>query len=276
MKAGLQNRVGIQHQFSPDRILAYGFGFACSLVLLLAVLGCAQVIKPLETKKGEVVNKYPHDPTAFTQGLVFYNGYLYEGTGQKGRSLLRKVKLEDGKDVVPPVPLSPDYFGEGITILNDKIYQLTWQDNYCLVYDVNTLELLGHFVYEFEGWGLTTDGNELILSDGTPTIRFIDPETFKVTKKLDVTDRRQRLKSLNELEWIDGEIWANIWYEDRIARISPDTGAVLGWVDLQHIYPQNRRHRESVMNGIAYDPDTKRIFVTGKNWPHLFEIRIPK
>ena len=269
--AKLNSITGIRCRYSANCI-----GLATLLAIVISVTGCAQGIRPVETKRGEVVREYPHDPSAFTQGLVYYQGYLYEGTGQKGRSVLRKVNLEDGKDAVPPVPLNEQYFGEGITILNDKIYQLTWQDNYCLVYDAKTLEYTGHFIYEFEGWGLTNDGKQLILSDGTPTIRFIDPETFKVTKRFDVTERNQRLKSLNELEWIDGEIWANIWYEDRIARISPENGAVLGWVDLRHIYPQKLRYKESVMNGIAYDPETKRIFITGKNWPKLFEIRVSR
>ena len=258
------------------RLSVNSIGLATVLVILIAVTGCAQPIKPLETKRGEVVKQYPHDPSAFTQGLVFYDGFLFEGTGQKGRSRLRKVNLQDGTDAVAPVSLNQEYFGEGITILNGKIYQLTWQDYYCLVYDVKTLEMIGHFVYEYEGWGLTNDGKQLILSDGTPTLRFIDPDTFQVTRRIDVTERKQRLKSLNELEFIEGEIWANIWYEDRIARISPETGVVTGWVDLRHIYPQNRRNRESVKNGIADDPEQKRIFITGKNWPPLFEIRIPK
>lgn len=269
--AKLNSSTGIRRRYS-----AHCIGLATLLAIAISVTGCAQGIRPVETKRGEVVREYPHDPSAFTQGLVYYQGYLYEGTGQKGRSLLRKVNLEDGKDAVPPVPLNEQYFGEGITILNDKIYQLTWQDHYCLVYDAKTLEYTGHFIYEFEGWGLTNDGKQLILSDGTPTIRFIDPETFKVTKRFNVTERNQRLKSLNELEWIDGEIWANIWYEDRIARISPENGAVLGWVDLRHIYPQKLRYKESVMNGIAYDPETKRIFITGKNWPKLFEIQVAR
>jgi glutaminyl-peptide cyclotransferase len=245
-----------------------------SIVALLGLVGCVQAVKPGGTQKGDVVKQYPHDPSAFTQGLIFHDGVLYEGTGQKGYSLLRKVNLEDGHDLVPPVPLDANYFGEGITILNDKIYQLTWQDHYCLVYDLATMTLTHHFVYEYEGWGITNNGRELIVSDGTATLRFVDPESFKTIRKVDALDRGKRIKSLNELEWIEGEIWANVWYEDRIARISPETGFVTGWLDLSHIYPKAKRPHESVMNGIAYDAKEKRIFITGKNWPHLFEVKV--
>lgn len=247
-------------------------------LLLVFLTSCSAVAKnpgnnaSAQTERAEVVATFPHDRDAFTQGLVFHDGVLYEGTGQKGKSTLRKVSLEDG-EVLDSRSLDAYYFGEGITILGDSIYQLTWKENTCFVYDLSSLNYKKHFQYLTEGWGLTNDGTHLILSDGSSSLRFIDPDSFKEVRKIQVTDRNRKVKNLNELEWVEGEIWANIWYEDRIARIDPNTGAVLGWVDLRHIYPQNQRHQEAVMNGIAYDEKSKRLFITGKNWPNLFEIR---
>lgn len=248
----------------------------CGCFLLAGVVSCSQGPKKgATTAKAEVVKVYPHDADAFTQGLAFHNGVLYEGTGQRGRSTLRKVSIEDGK-VLLAVSLDPRYFGEGVTILGKSIYQITWQEHTGFVYDLETMQYQRSFQFIQEGWGLTDDEENLIMSDGTAVIRFIDPNTFREIRKIQVKDGNTRIKNLNELEWVDGEIWANIWYEDRIARISPKDGTVLGWIDASHIYPQSGRDREAVMNGIAIDPESKRIFVTGKNWPNLFEIRLPE
>lgn len=221
----------------------------------------------------EVVARYPHDPSAFTQGLAIEDGELYESTGQYGASSLRLVDLESGR-VERLVGLPRNYFGEGIAIANGRIYQLTWQSRTGLVYDLETFEPLERFSYSGEGWGITYDGTHLIVSDGTSTLRFLDPERFEVVRRISVTDAGTPVTRLNELEYIDGEVWANIWYEDRIVRIAPEDGRVLGWLDLSHVYPAAQRNREQVLNGIAHDRDSDRIFVTGKNWPALFEVRI--
>jgi glutaminyl-peptide cyclotransferase len=224
-----------------------------------------------------VVHEYPHDPGAYTQGLVFHDGLLYEGTGKYGESTLRKVELESGR-VLQHVPLSPRHFGEGITIWNDEILQLTWRERAGLIYDLETLRPTGRtFRYAGEGWGLTHDGQHLILSDGTSVLRFLDPETFEVVRRLAVRSGRQRIIHLNELEYIDGEIFANIWKKDYLARISPRTGEVLGWVDLRGLWPRGvPRDVDQVLNGIAYDAPSGRLFVTGKNWPRLYEIELVK
>jgi len=221
-----------------------------------------------------VINTFPHDPQAFSQGLAVAEGTLYEGTGQNGESSLREVDLVTGR-VQRFVPLANDYFGEGVTVLGDRIYQVTWKNRLGLIYDRKTLAPVSSFRYTGEGWGLTTDGEQLILSDGTSVIRFLDTKSFEVTKRIDVRAAGQRVDKLNELEFIDGEIWANIWYADRIARISPKTGEVTGWVDLSTLYPvRDRPSREHVLNGIAYDATAKRLFVTGKLWPKLYEISV--
>lgn len=222
----------------------------------------------------KIVAAYPHDPAAFTQGLAFgADGTLYEGTGQYGASSLRRVDPSTGR-VEKIRPLNPRYFGEGITVLDGRIYQLTWQHELGIVYDAATFEVLQTFPYEGEGWGLTHDGNHLILSDGTATLRFYDPETFKLVRSVDVRDGDRPIARLNELEYVDGEIWSNVWYEDRIARISPRDGAVLGWIDLSTLHPPAARGPDAVLNGIAYDPASERLFVTGKYWPELFEIEV--
>jgi glutamine cyclotransferase len=220
-----------------------------------------------------VVASYPHDPQAFTQGLIYVNQQLYEGTGEKGRSTLRKVDLQTGR-VQAQVPLTDDYFGEGITILGNRLYQLTWKNRLGIVYDADTLQPLTTFRYDGEGWGLTTDGQHLILSDGTAVLRFLDPKTFEVARRLTVRTRTGPVKQLNELEYVEGEILANLWYQDRIARIDPHTGDVRGWIDLSTLYPAAQRGREDVLNGIAYDAEGKRLFVTGKHWPRLYHIEI--
>ena len=222
----------------------------------------------------QVLNTYPHDPEAFTQGLVYEDGVLYEGTGLNGRSSLRKVVLETGA-VVQIHEIDDDYFGEGITIFGDTIYQLTWQSQIGFIYEKASFAQVGEFYYPTEGWGLTHDGARLIMSDGTATIHFLDPQTLQETSTIMVTDNNGPVTRLNELEYVDGQIYANIWQTDRIARISPQTGQVLGWIDLSGLLSaEDRQQRVDVLNGIAYDAAGKRLFVTGKLWPKLFEIRI--
>lgn len=223
----------------------------------------------------EIVAVYPHDPNAFTQGLAIHAGQLYEGTGQYGASVLRRVDLTSGRPEKQRA-LPAQYFGEGIAILDGLVYQLTWQSGLVVVYDLETFELERTMRYDGEGWGLTHDGRQLIMSDGSATIRFRDPQTFAVTKEIEVRADGVPVNRLNELEYVDGEIWANIWYDDRIARISPASGEVLGFIDLGTLYPQTARGSEAVLNGIAYDAAAKRLFVTGKNWPQLFEIKLAR
>ncbi|OYT73271.1 MAG: glutamine cyclotransferase [Armatimonadetes bacterium CP1_7O] len=219
-----------------------------------------------------IVNTFPHDRNAFTQGLEFHNGYLYESTGLKGQSSLRKVELRTGR-VLQIHRLPQEYFAEGITLFGDRIYQLTWQNGVCFVYNANSFRQMTQFRYDGEGWGLTNDGKYLIMSDGSETITFRDPETFAEVRKITVRAQGKPVKNLNELEYIDGEIWANIWYSDMIARIDPQTGIVKAWVDMEGL-PVPNRGSEEVLNGIAYDRQNKRIFVTGKNWSKLFEIEL--
>jgi glutaminyl-peptide cyclotransferase len=220
----------------------------------------------------EVVQAYPHDPLAYTQGLVFDRGELLEGTGKYRESTLRRVDLESGR-VLQSVRLPSDAFGEGVTVRGGEVFQLTWRNQYGIVYDRSTLRELRRFRYSGEGWGLTHDGTHLILSDGSSTLRFLDPKTFRVVRQLMVRSGGRRVANLNELEYVRGEILANIWYKDYVARISPASGEVLGWIDLHTLVPDGL-DRESVANGIAYDAENDRLFVTGKNWPQLFEIRL--
>ncbi len=229
----------------------------------------------------EIVNTFKHDSKAFTQGLVFHNGFLYESTGQKGDSTVRKVEINSGR-VLQKQDLSDAYFAEGMTILNDRIYQVTWQENTAFVYDVNDFKLLKELKYQGEGWGLTDDGTNLIMSDGTHVIRIVDPETFKTTRTLVVLDENGKpLLDLNELEYVKGEIWANVWHSEKIGkpnhivRIDPNSGKLLGWINLQGISPDDvERDDENTLNGIAYDETSDRIFVTGKKWRNLYEIKL--
>ncbi|MBN1237014.1 MAG: glutaminyl-peptide cyclotransferase [Gammaproteobacteria bacterium] len=219
----------------------------------------------------EIVASFPHDPAAFTQGLVFHDGALYEGTGLYGSSSLREVDVATG-EVERQVTLPGRYFGEGIAVLGDRLYQLTWQKQTGFVYEVDSFEQVGSFSYSGEGWGLTHDGEHLIMSDGSESLRFLDPDSFDVVRTIRVRDEGRPVVRLNELEYIDGEIWANVWYDDRIARISPDSGEVVGWIDATAVYPSASRRRDHVLNGIAYDAASGRVFITGKNWPKLYEI----
>ncbi len=240
-------------------------------VVLSLLLTAAASAQPEYTFR--IIKDYPHDREAFTQGLVFRDGVLYEGTGLNGRSSLRKVKLETGV-VLQQKPLASEHFGEGIAILGNEVVQLTWQSHVAFVYDLATFRLLREFKYTGEGWGLTTNGREYFLSDGSSEIRVLDP-VFKEKRRIKVMAGTRAVDQLNELEWVEGEIYGNIWQTDRIARISPQTGKVVGWIDLRGLLsPMIRLDPGAVLNGIAYDPARKRLFVTGKLWPRLFEIAI--
>jgi glutaminyl-peptide cyclotransferase len=223
------------------------------------------------------VKTYPHDRAAFTQGLEYRDGFLWEGTGLVGRSTLRKVKLETGQ-VLQSFDLPQPFFGEGITVLPQQVLQLTRQSQTGFVYDKTNFRVVKSFSYPGEGWGMTNDGKQVYMSDGTAQIRVWDPISLKEIRRINVSDMGKPITQLNELEFVHGEIWANVWQSDRIARISPADGRVLGWVDLTDILPKaERTNSDAVLNGVAYDAVTDRIFVTGKLWPKLFEIKvIPK
>ncbi len=235
----------------------------------------------------EIVNTYKHDPTAFTEGLFYKDGFLYESTGEEGKSSLRKVELETGK-TVQKFDLPKADFGEGISPWEDKIYQLTWKDGLCRVFDAKTFKLIKELRYLGDGWGMTTDGKNLIMTDSTHVIRFLDPETMQSVRTVPVfREDGKPLMQINELEYIKGEIWANVWHSEEprilgkpnyIARIDPNSGKLLGWIDLANISPDDDvnsdERSENTLNGIAYDAEGDRIFVTGKNWKKLFEIKV--
>lgn len=257
--------------------------FSSLVVLSLAIGGCpwslgqtshrASTVAPPEYTF-TVVRVFPHDTSAYTQGLAYRDGFLYEGTGRNGQSSLRKVRLETG-EVVRQVNLGNEFFGEGIAIIKDQVFQLTWTSGVGFVYDLNTFRLLRRFSYTGEGWGLATDGRELFLSDATAEIRVLDPETFQVKRHIKAHDGSTAVDQLNELELVDGQIFANVWHTNRIARISPQTGEVVGWIDLTGLLSSvYRLEPEAVLNGIAYDSAGPRLFVTGKLWPSVFEIRL--
>jgi glutamine cyclotransferase len=229
-----------------------------------------------------IVRKWPHDRSAWTQGLDFDGGRLFEGTGLEGQSTLREISLDDDR-VLRKIDLAPTLFGEGITILGGRVFQLTWKSRRGFVYDLASFRRLDEFGYDGEGWGLTNDGTSLIMSDGTATLRFLDPRTFAVQRTVTVREDSGEVGKLNELEWVNGQVWANVWETHSVARIDPATGRVLGYVDLTGIFSETDRSRflppggESsidVLNGIAYDSTTNRLVVTGKNWPLLYEIRV--
>ena len=222
----------------------------------------------------EVVKIYPHDSLAFTQGLLFHDGFLYESTGLNGQSSLRKVDLATG-EVRQRVEVPATYFAEGLTLFNRRLYQLTWQSRLGFVYDLDSFQLQRNFNYRGEGWGLTNDGNQLVMSDGTNRLRFLDPETLDVKREVDVLDVDRPINLLNELEYVKGDLWSNIWQSDRLVRINMQSGAVTGWVNLAGLLSAEDRLRGTdVLNGIAYDERGDRLFVTGKLWPKLFEIRL--
>ncbi len=245
------------------------------LAAALLVAASAQAALPVYTYT--VVNAYPHDPRAFTEGLLYRQGFLYESTGLEGASSIRKVELKTGK-VLNGVNLPRDIFGEGISDWGDKLIGLTWKTQVGFVLDIEGFALKGRFDYPGEGWGLTHNATELIMSDGTAELRMLDPDTLKEKRRIKITAEGKPVDQLNELEWVDGEIFANIWQTDRIARIDPKTGHITGWIDLSGLLPQKEREgrQVDVLNGIAYDAAGKRLFVTGKLWPKLYEIKLKR
>jgi glutaminyl-peptide cyclotransferase len=258
------------------------------LLLLLAtqLTGCGEVgprdepfadtsvAGGVRTYRAVIVQGFPHDPQAFTQGLEYHGGYLYESIGREGRSALRRVDLTSGR-VLQEHRLDDQYFAEGLTILNDRIYQLTWKHGRGFVYDRETFAVLDSFSYTGEGWGLANDGTSLIMSDGTNVLRFLDPDTRAVTRTISVRRAGTPVTYLNELEYIDGQIWANVWMSEWIMRIDPQSGNVIGMIDAQRLRPTlGPTDRSDVLNGIAHDPETGRVFLTGKLWPRLFEVEI--
>ncbi len=240
---------------------------------LFPAVGIPQKTGPIPVLTVKLVRTYPHDPHAFTQGLEYYRGYLYESSGIAGQSTLRKVVLESGQ-VIQKVSVPPEYFGEGLTIFHDKIYQLTWLSKKGFIYDLRTFRQVGEFPYDSEGWGLTHDDKSLIMSDGTNKIRYIDPVSFAVTRTIELYAEGQGVVNLNELEYVKGEILANIWHSTRIARVDPRSGQVVAWIDLSSIVAKEPHREEEVLNGIAYVKSADRLFVTGKNWSKLFEIKL--
>jgi glutamine cyclotransferase len=258
--------------------LAFIFRRPCLLVLFLWTVAASTIAKPPvsgQVDDYQVVHAYPHDSKAFTQGLIYVDGHLYESTGLNGRSSLRMVELPTGR-VLQKYDLPAEYFGEGLTDWGSNLIQLTWRAHKGFVYDRFSFSLQRTFQYSGEGWGLTHDGTQLIMSDGTSYLRFLDPKSFRETRRVQVVDEAgHAIENLNELEYIHGEIYANIWQTDKIVRISPRTGKVLGWIDLNGIIDKREIEGSgAVLNGIAYDSRGDRLFVTGKLWPKLFEIRV--
>jgi glutamine cyclotransferase len=254
------------------------FLFAAAAAATLPVLPVQprRTPSPAPVSNYRVVHVFPHDSEAFTQGLVYLDGFLYEGTGLNGRSSIRKVRLENG-EVLQIQRLDAQYFGEGIAIVGNALFELTWQSEVGFIYDRASFQRTGTFTYKGEGWGLTHDGKRLIMSDGTAYLRFIDPATRKELSRIQVRDGGVPVERLNELEYVKGEVLANVWQTDRIARIAPSTGQVLGWIDVSGLLTareaQMAEAAGGVLNGIAYDAQQDRLFVTGKLWPKLFEIK---
>ena len=254
---------------------------ALVLALIIAPLGIASDSTPQLNAQSpaiidtfRVVRAYPHDPTAYTQGLLYHDGFLFESTGLNGRSTLRKVRLETG-EVVQQHRLDQVYFAEGLAEWNGQLVQLTWKSNVAFIYDLASFALRRTHSYTGEGWGLTRNQEGFILSDGTEYLRFLHPETFREVRRVTVADNGVPVRELNELEYVRGEIYANVWHTDRIARISPQSGQVVGWIDLRGLISAGYRlDSEAVLNGIAYDTSRNRLFVTGKLWPRLFEIEV--
>jgi len=245
------------------------------ILAALVMLWCGVVLADSAPVLGyRLVASYPHDPSAFTQGLIFIDGKLYESTGNYDRSTLRRVELQTGR-VEQDIRLAPNLFGEGLMYWRGRLVQLTWRERLGIIYDAKTFERLDTFTYTGEGWGLTHDDRHWIMSDGTDELRFLDPETQAVTRRLPVRNGARPVHRLNELEYIDGTIWANVWRSDHLVRIAPDSGQVTAVLDLTTLYPSSERvGPEAVMNGIAHDAATGRLFVTGKYWPRLYEIVI--
>jgi glutaminyl-peptide cyclotransferase len=245
-----------------------------ALAGILLALGLSLTAPAQTTDTYQVIHTYPHDSQAFTQGLIYLDGHLYESTGLKGKSSLREEDLNTGS-ILQFQDVPGKYFAEGLTNWGNTLIQLTWQDHVVLVYDRANLHFLHSIPHPGEGWGLTQDGKNLILSDGSPTLHFLDPVTLQEIRRITVKDHGAPVKQLNELEYIHGEIYANIWYSDRIARIAPATGKVIGWIDLTGLFPKSERSDpQAVLNGIAWDAANDRLFVTGKLWPKIFEIKL--
>ncbi|PNS07467.1 Glutamine cyclotransferase [Lysobacter silvestris] len=237
---------------------------------------CAQAAQnAIPTYGYEVVHRYPHDPSAYTEGLFYEDGFLYESTGGIGKSSIRKVELETGR-VIRQAEVPQSFFGEGIVSWGQALIQLTWQDHVGLVYDLNTFTSSRRFSYRGEGWALTRDSHHIYMSDGTPNLKVLDPKTLAVTSIIHVTGNSMPVTNLNELEWVKGDIYANIWLTNRIARIDPASGHVVGWIDLDGLFDTSTLPDpgNDVLNGIAYDAKHDRLFVTGKCWPFVFEIRL--
>lgn len=251
-----------------------------SIELLLLITGVASACafgQAEQTPKQygyRIINTYPHDINAFTQGLIFHEGFLFEGTGKNGFSSISKINLEDN-EVLMRKALNRRYFGEGIEVVDNKIYQLTWTSNMVFVWDKNNFEQIGTHYNASQGWGLAYDGEYLILSDGTNTLQFMDTENFVTQKRVMVTFGGNPLSNINELEYINGEIWANVWQTDVIVRINPDSGVTTSFIDLTGLSNQTQLgSNEAVLNGIAWDSENNRLFVTGKHWANLFEIEL--
>jgi len=242
---------------------------------LFAAFAAIQCFAAIPVYGVEVVRTYPHDRAAFTEGLFYRDGWLFESTGQGVRPAVRRVDLATGK-VVQGLDIAPMFFGEGIVAWKDRLIELTWQNHLGFIYDLKSFRQLGTFTYPGEGWALTEDGRRIIMSDGTPQLRFLDPATLKETGRLTVTAGGVPVKNVNELEWVKGEIFANIWLSNRIARIDPANGKVVGWIDLTGLTSPRDvgGDPDAVANGIAYDAAHDRLFVTGKLWPRLYEIRL--
>ena len=256
---------------TPAAILHW---LCCALIVCVSCLAAGPAFGVSAADTYRVVHAYPHDQQAFTQGLIYIDGHLYESTGIEGKSSLREEDLETGR-IVQFHDVPNRYFAEGLTEWGSTLIQLTWQSHVALVYDRATFKFLRPFSFDGEGWGLTHNAKNLILSDGSATLRFFDPATFRETRRISVKDHGKPVDQLNELEYIHGQIYANVWHADRIARISPATGAVLGWIDLPDLLPESEHvNAEAVLNGIAYDATRDRLFVTGKLWPKIFEIQV--
>jgi glutaminyl-peptide cyclotransferase len=246
------------------------------LCALLAALGIAlPAAAAIPTYGVEVAHIFPHDPAAFTEGLFYQDGFFYESTGLAGRSQIRKVDPATGR-VLMSRDLAPDYFGEGIVAWDGRLIELTWQNHVGFIYDLASFRPIGRFGYPGEGWALTRNAHEIVMSDGTPQLRFLDPRTLRETRRITVTADGVPVKNVNELEWVKGEIFANIWLTSTIARIDPATGHVVGWIDISSLVAQSGAagDQDAVANGIAYDAAADRLFVTGKLWPKMFEVRL--
>ena len=246
-----------------------------STIVLACAPGTMAQRKPAPVQTFKVVATFPHDPSSFTQGLVFADGQLYESTGLEGESTLRRVDITTG-NTLQRINVPAQHFAEGLALVGNELLQLTWRSHIGFVYDRTTFAQKRTFPYKTEGWGIAYDGtSRLVMTDGSDTLTFLDPKSLAPSKTLRVLDAGTPVGNLNELEWIEGEIWANVWQTDRIARISPNTGEVNAWVDLSSLYPQRQRQPPAdVLNGIAYDKATRRIFVTGKKWPRLYQITV--